>query len=176
VASKISLLFVGRYHPSKNLFSLIFAFKAVKNIHPELGLTLIGDGPLQSEISSLIANLQLQGSVQILNRKSGIELEAWYYRSDIFVLPSVYEPFGAVVDEALLQGCFVVCSSQAGAKVLIDNNNGLIFDPHKGHDELMKALIEAVCRVKTRVTRPYGILNRRIQFEKCMESLMDLTE
>jgi len=49
------------------------------------------------------------------------QLHAWYLCSSGFVLPSIYEPFGAVVDEALIFGLKVLCSKYAGSSYLINN-------------------------------------------------------
>lgn len=54
---------------------------------------------------------------------------AWYNIGHLFVLPSIYEPFGAVVNEALAAGCFVLCSVYAGSSTLINENNGILFRP-----------------------------------------------
>ena len=53
---------------------------------------------------------------------------AYFAAADLFVLPSIFEPYGAVVAEALLWGapCFV--SSHVGAKELVDAENGNIFE------------------------------------------------
>lgn len=56
-------------------------------------------------------------------------LYAWYLLGGLFVLASQFEPFGAVVNEALLAGIPVVCSDRAGARVLIqDGINGTVVD------------------------------------------------
>ena len=73
---------------------------------------------------------------------------AYYNLAQIFVLPSLYEPFGTVVNEALLSGCYTLCSSIAGSACLIDEpQNGLVFDPSNEsglYHKLKKALMGAV--------------------------------
>ena len=49
--------------------------------------------------------------------------------ANFFILPSRYEPFGAVVNEALIYGCPVVASKYIGALDFINSENGIIFDP-----------------------------------------------
>jgi glycosyltransferase involved in cell wall biosynthesis len=56
-------------------------------------------------------------------------------------LPSVYEPFGAVVNEALIFGLKVLCSQYAGASYLVQDNNGEIFNPLEEEDTLKKLKI-----------------------------------
>ena len=56
---------------------------------------------------------------------------AWYLLGQLLVLASDSETYGAVVNEALLAGMPVVCSSAAGAAELIrDGHNGHVFEPH----------------------------------------------
>ena len=55
---------------------------------------------------------------------------AWYQRVDLFVLPSIREAFGAVVNEALVAGCPVLVSSLAGAaELVVPGWNGEVFSP-----------------------------------------------
>ena len=72
---------------------------------------------------------------------------AHYNLGDIFVLPSTFEPFGTVVNEALLSGCYTLCSSVAGAACLIAPGNGACFDP-KDQKDLEEALRMALSRVE----------------------------
>lgn len=45
------------------------------------------------------------------------------------MLPSIYDGWGAVINEALTQGLYVICSSKCGAKDLIRNEiNGVVFE------------------------------------------------
>ena len=46
----------------------------------------------------------------------------------MFILPSQFEPFGAVVNEALVAGCYVIVSDKVGAASLISSSNGSIFE------------------------------------------------
>lgn len=64
-----------------------------------------------------------------VGKKQGDDLLAYYNLGQIFVLPSFYERFGAVVNEALLAGCYTLCSNVAGASCLVKFPNGDIFDP-----------------------------------------------
>ena len=67
---------------------------------------------------------------------------------DVFVLPSKYEPFGAVVNEALLAGCYVLCSLAAGASCLIEDGvNGNVFSPDS-LQELVSLLKRSLDNVK----------------------------
>jgi len=56
------------------------------------------------------------------------EIPALLATHDILVLPSLHDGWGAVINEALQNGLYVICSNQCGGKILIENSQrGLIF-------------------------------------------------
>ena len=132
IENKKIILFVGRYDPVKNLPLLINSYCKTKS--PDDMLVLVGDGEMKKEISQQIIGLGLENNVIQTGLLYAEDLYAWYYLADAFVLPSQKEPFGAVVNEALVAGCFCVVSNHAGAHSLIqDGINGLVFE--SGNEE-----------------------------------------
>jgi glycosyltransferase involved in cell wall biosynthesis len=65
-------------------------------------LVLVGKGKLEEELKTMVAELEISNKVIFPGYFSGNELYAWYYAANVFILPSRYEPFGAVVNEALI--------------------------------------------------------------------------
>lgn len=126
---KKCLFFVGRLVDVKAVDRLLKAFSNIASSFPECRLVIVGQGEEERPLKDLTNLLQIQNKVIFTGRRDGNDLYAWYNIGQIFVLPSYYEPFGAVVSEALLGGATVLCSSFAGASVLIKQNNGTIFNP-----------------------------------------------
>ena len=122
------ILYVGRLVEVKNLEFLIGAVSGFKL--SDWALVIVGDGMLMDELKESAKNLQITDKVIFIGRKEGAELVSWYTIADLFVLPSIHEPYGAVVNEALLGGCKVLCSELAGASSLINKNNGKTFNPY----------------------------------------------
>ena len=145
VNGKKIILYVGRLVMVKNLFFLLKAFSKLKD--ENCYLVLIGDGYLKSEIQELAVDLNLNNKVLFEGRKEGEELLAWYNVGQIFVLPSYNERFGAVVNEALLGGCYVFCSKKAGASSLINSSNGQVFDP-ENEDALLFQLNKKIGQIE----------------------------
>ena len=81
------------------------------------------------KLQELITEKRLSQKVLLPGRFESDELYAWYLCASGFVLPSTYEPFGAVVNEALIFGLPVFCSKYAGASFLVNSGKGLLFDP-----------------------------------------------
>lgn len=128
--NKKTVLYVGRFTEVKNLESLIKAFNLSYRKHKDSVLILVGSGDLSNKLKNLVKKFNLDKKVLFPGRFEGLELLAWYKISDSFILPSIYEPFGAVINEALLAGCYSAVSELAGGSSLIINGqNGLTFNP-----------------------------------------------
>lgn len=137
LANKKIVLYIGRLDKEKNLGALILAFSRLRS--SDCVLFIIGTGHLETALKREVSTMRKSSNVHFLGRKEGAELFAWYNIGQLFVLPSTFEPYGAVVNEALLSGCKVLCSQLAGAATLINSNNGLLFDPYN-IDELQDKL------------------------------------
>jgi wffZ len=115
-----SFIFVGRLVPVKNLKLLIDVF----NKMPEKQLTIVGFGEQEEFLKSMAKeNIAFMGAVDN-NRLPQI-----YQQHDVFILPSISEVWGLVVEEALNNGLPVLLSNRVGCveEIVIDGENGLIF-------------------------------------------------
>ena len=122
------ILFIGRLHSYKNIDKLIDAYNKTENSNTKL--IIVGDGEEKESLELKAKKLGLENKVLFPGRYDGDELYAWYLLGNLFVLPSKHEPFGAVVNEALIFGLPVICSKYAGAQYYIKTDyNGFVFDP-----------------------------------------------
>lgn len=156
------ILFVGRLVEVKNLALLVKVAAQVKTT--DWVLVMVGDGVLMDDLKIQATDLNINDQVHFIGRKEGHKLVSWYTLAQIFVLPSTYERFGAVVNEALLGGCKVLCSETAGASILINNKNGELFSPYK-ESELLYCLENSLSNA---INTPNAI-------KKIRESNMPLT-
>ncbi|TDE08409.1 glycosyltransferase [Dyadobacter psychrotolerans] len=125
------VFFVGRLAPEKGVDRLIQSFSMVCQVHKDIKLIVIGEGSEKMSLQQSASKLGIEKDVYFVGRYEGDDLLAWYNIGQIFVLASHYEPFGAVVNEALLSGAFVICSTNAGASSLISpGDNGELFSPY----------------------------------------------
>ncbi len=106
-------------------------------------LALLGDGPLKSDLCSLIADLSLQDSVLLPGFIQYDELPAWYARASAFVHASSTEQWGLVVNEAVAAGLPVIVSNRCGCgpELVREGVNGFTFDP-ANQDALAACLME----------------------------------
>jgi glycosyltransferase involved in cell wall biosynthesis len=92
---------------------------------------LIGNGTARTYIDRLIRGLGLHGSVGVEESIPAAGVRERMRNADVYVLPSnAYEGWGAVVNEAMSEGCVVVASSSAGSalELIRHGENGFLFD------------------------------------------------
>jgi glycosyltransferase involved in cell wall biosynthesis len=128
-SGKFRCLYVGRLSPEKRIDTLIKSFQEVRDQDPQAELIIIGKGPQEGKLKSLVQNLDLSSNVQFLGSRSGDALFQEYLAASCLVLPSWSEPWGLVVNEALHFGCPVVVSDRCGCvPELVDKGDaGYVF-------------------------------------------------
>lgn len=134
------ILYTGRLVEVKGLDLLLTAFSQINNLNYKL--VLVGEGNQKNILQDLTRKLEIENKVIFAGYYSGTSLYAWYDIANFFILPSRYEPFGAVVNESLIYGCPVVASKYIGALDFITTQNGIIFDPLNEND-FIRALEQA---------------------------------
>ncbi len=132
-----TILFVGRLVEVKNVSLLI---ESCSHLQIPYKLVIVGDGLMKRELENLAMKLHVNALFTGL--RNGDELYAWYRTADLFVLPSTKEAFGAVTNEALLNGCYCLISERAGSSCLIDDGkNGYIFSVDRKGDLKEKMVV-----------------------------------
>ena len=122
------VLYIGRFNKVKGLQLLLDAFS--KTGKKNWKLVLVGDGELNSSLQEQAKKLGISDQLVLPGKFYRTELYAWYKLANFFVLPSTYEPFGAVVNESLVFGTPVILSKYCGSLDYIkEGQNGHIFDP-----------------------------------------------
>jgi glycosyltransferase involved in cell wall biosynthesis len=109
----VVLLFCAKLQRWKRPFDLLRAF--AKLGRPRSLLLFAGDGPLRPQLESEASRLGVASQVRFFGFLNQSQLPAVYRSVDLMVLPSDYEPFGVVVNEAMCCGCPVVVSDRVGA-------------------------------------------------------------
>ncbi|MBD3329543.1 glycosyltransferase [Candidatus Dojkabacteria bacterium] len=103
-ADKIYLVSVGRLVKRKGFDQLIRAMKFVKN--EDIRCQIIGTGPEKDSLRDLVDRLGVRNKVKLLGYIESEEKKFQILeKSDIYVLPSIHEGFGVVLQEACRQGC-----------------------------------------------------------------------
>lgn len=127
-ARGVIVLFVGRFRYYKGLDILIRAIRAV-----DATLLLVGSGPEEPQLRSLVASLGLAGRVRFAGSVSEASLPAYYHAADVLALPSVYrsESFGLALAEAHACGIPTVSTELGTATSVVNRHDetGLVVEP-----------------------------------------------
>jgi glycosyltransferase involved in cell wall biosynthesis len=128
------LLTVARIDAQKNQKFAIEALRSILKHEPKAHLVLIGpitDQTYYRQVVDLIGECKLEEKVTILPglAPNSRELEDAYHGADLFLLPSIHEPFGIVILEAWSAGLPVVASRVGGIpSFVVDDSDGLLYE------------------------------------------------
>lgn len=121
------IAFVGRLDPVKGADLLLDALAALRNAHPGLTATFIGDGPHAAEIRAHARRLGLDDMTTFPGAQPEHAVAHLLQQADLLVLPSFAEGLPVVLMEAMATGLPVVASRIAGIPELVrDGENGLL--------------------------------------------------
>ena len=127
----LKVLCVSRIDYQKNQLALVDILAA----RPACRLTLVGPITAQWYADKITARVRELGVGDRFTLIPGLppgsaELEAAFAAADVFVLPSVHEPFGIVALEAMARGIPLIASNVGGLPDFVrDGKNGMLFDP-----------------------------------------------
>ena len=107
------VLFCAKLQPWKRPIDLLQAFAQAQPL--DAFLVFAGDGPLREQLQTQATSLGIAHLVRFLGFVNQSALPSVYTASDLMVLPSEYDAFGVVVNEAMLCGCAVAASDHVGA-------------------------------------------------------------
>ena len=135
---RYNFIFVGRLIAPKNLLVLLKAFANLSQ-HSEWGLIFLGEGEQKAELQDFCQ----QNGLLNVSFLAGVEwhkVPEYLALADVLVLPSTSEPWGLVVNEAMVCGLPVVVSEVCGCveDLLIDGQNGFVFNPNDAEELTQK--------------------------------------
>lgn len=116
------ILYVGRFTLAKAPDNVIRTFKKVLEKNSNTILVMVGEGEMKPDLLNLASSLGISdkvlftGWVKEDNQKYKI-----YKSADVFVMPSIYEPFGLVSLESLMNDTPVIISKQSGVSEVLNH-------------------------------------------------------
>ena len=125
--NKFYLISVGRLVERKGYKYLIKALSLLPN---KIHLNLIGDGPLENQLKNLSKKLKVDNRIDFLGFIPEEKKFQYLANSDLYVLPSLHEGFGIVLQEAMQVGLPIVATDNGGQVDFIKNGlNGFMIKP-----------------------------------------------
>ena len=146
VSGRMRLLYVGTINKNKNVSSvldvLVASFNDVIEFH------IIGDGPERKRLETYVRKQRVD-NVVFHGRMDMAKVHAMMSGFDVLVLPSRYDGWGAVVNEALQRGLYVICSDKCGAKDLLVNERlGRVFHSRKSLEACLSDAVNNVPAIR----------------------------
>lgn len=120
---------VAVFREQKGLFDWINAFKLISKSNLDVYGILVGAGPLDMEIKSMVSSLNLDNRIFL----PGLQTDTISYFSamDIFMMSSVFEGLPIALLEAMSMNCAVVSTKAGGiVEVITDGIDGRLCDVH----------------------------------------------
>lgn len=126
------ILSVGRVIHLKGFDLLLDAFAEIGD--PKWGLYIVG-GKANEELQGIIARKKIK-NVHFIEFILPEELRKYYKAADIFVLPTRYDPWGLVINEAMAAGLPVITTfvCGAGTEMVRQNITGFLYEAEKTED------------------------------------------
>ena len=121
----LTYVFVGSGFERKGVFRLLPAF--ARGAGAEAHLIVVGEDRAETRAKALARDLGVGGRAHFLGGRE--DVRPWYGAADVFVLPTLYDPFPNAALEAMACGLPVVVTVQCGAaELVIEGENGLVCD------------------------------------------------
>lgn len=121
-----NFVYVGQLVHRKGIDLLLKAFSTIQD--PLVNLTIVGSGSDKDKYMALAKNLYIENRVRWRGNLANEDVRKLISTCSVLVLPSRFDGWGAVVNEALSCGCPVICSDRCGAHELIEEGlNGFVF-------------------------------------------------
>jgi glycosyltransferase involved in cell wall biosynthesis len=124
-------LFASKLQTRKRCIDLIEAFLRLapaRGVEPPAYLLIAGDGIERLSIEQRIRESGFT-NIRMLGFQNQSELPRLFDLSDVFILPSIHEPWGLIVNEAMNAACSIVVSDEVGCApdLIEDGVNGFVF-------------------------------------------------
>jgi len=142
------ILFVGKFIPNKDPLTLIKSIKYASEKREELRVIIVGTGKLNEKIREETKILDIEDRVKFFGFIKKEELWKCYSAADLFVFPSVNEPFGIVLLEAMGFGLPII-ASDSGACPEVIGNAGILFK-EGDYEDLGKKILKMMSDLKLR--------------------------
>ena len=124
-------IYVGRLWSGKGVDYLLKAFDKVQKMSgEEVSLLLVGDGLQEAELQRFCVERGIR-NVIFTGFQQKPELPRYYAAADVFVFPTLGDPYGLVIDEAMASSLPIISTSAAGeiGDRIDEGANGYIIPP-----------------------------------------------
>jgi len=163
-ADKTYVLFVGRDIFRKGFSTLVKAMPSIISQVPDAELVVIGDEYLHTSIAAKFMSRNLP--VTFLPEMGREELNGWYKKASVLVLPSFQEAFGITLIEAMASNLPVVAADTGGIPEAVEDGiSGLLHEPGN-HEDLAEKTVSILLNEELRGDLIKGGAKRALAFPR----------
>ena len=147
----------GRIVEKKGLEDLIEVAAILKQENILAKINLYGEGPLHSKLEKKINELGLE-NISLMGWHPNLKNE--FIKHDVFCIPSLIEPFGLIIGEAMMNGLPVISTKTDGAMEIFgstpEENGGILVDFSSPNQ-----IVEAILKIQDKEYRNFLSINAR---------------
>ena len=174
----LKVVSAGRFVTKKGFYDLIKAADELQKDNIPAQIELFGSGPLEAELREKINDLTLK-NIKLIGWTENLHDE--FREADVFCIPSLEEPFGLIIGEAMMSGLPVITTKTDGAIEIFGTNpekKGGIYIDFSSPDQIKNA-IQAISNDEKRYLLAQNAqenIKRNFSLERLSRKLRDLFE
>jgi glycogen synthase len=115
------VLYLGRITLQKGPDYFVYTARAVADHYPKVKFVVVGNGDMERFMIDKAVELGLADKMLFAGFLRGKDIDRAYKMADVYVMPSVSEPFGITPLEAMRNGVPVIISKQSGVSEVINH-------------------------------------------------------
>lgn len=158
---------VSRLESIKGMDLVVPAFAKIYASHPDLILLIIGDGSQRQLMEQQVQDAKLPiSAVQFIGRQSQDNLQEFYDKIDILLMPSRSEGFGLTAIEGMARGCVPVVSNTGGLPEVVEGGESGLLHMPDSLDDMAEKVTSVIADTKLFEKLSFGACNRAHDFSK----------
>lgn len=175
------VLFCGFLEPRKDPITYLRSIKELASQNgfiKEVKFMVIGDGSLKSQMTKYCIENGLEKFVTFTGSLPLEQVWHWMKKSKVLVLPSIREPSGAVLTEAMAYRCYCIATNVGGIPEIVSEQRGSLFEPGN-YGRLAKLIFKffnTEANYVSKISLAYQYVKENYSFEKAAEQLNGIFE
>ena len=168
-------LIVSRLVRHKNIDLILKSLVTLKNEYKiEFTLNIVGEGPEQKSLISLISKLGLQDSVNMVGSKYGEDLKSFYQFSNYFLQLSSYEGMPHSILEAMNYELKIIASNFGGNFELLGDNDFGFTSPSLDIETVTNTIYKAIKDNSDITTKSKELVNKHYNIEHTINKFSEI--
>ena len=148
---RFEILYVGSLIELKGVFYLINALPYILKNVSDVTLRIVGEGKQKSVLQKLVHGLDLDENVVFEGFVPHPQIHKFFQKCDVFCFPTLGEPFGKAIIEAMACGKAVIATNIGGSSEIIQNDVNGILIPPRNETAIATEILELISNRRKRV-------------------------